>query len=137
MAEGTIQVTEKMGRFVEWANEKGQDEIMRMVSERLAKLKEFDKECPHMTDPDGFKWDDAMEPNDGKEQWKHGGDCNKCRRLEYCKTQCRANKLLKKITTPFLYDCYLKEHPEEAAKEAAKNLSPEDLAKLVNANAVQ
>lgn len=137
MAEGTIQVTEKMGRFVDWANEKGQDEIMRMVRERLAMLKEESALKNGMPDNEGFKWDDAMEPNEGNDQWKHGGDCNLCRRLEYCKTQCRANKLLKKITTPFLYDCYLKEHPEEAAKEAAKNLSPEDLAKLVNANAVQ
>lgn len=133
MAEMTIQVTEQMGDFIGWANAKGQDEIMQMVSERLAKLKEFDKECPHMTDPDGFRWDDALEPNENVDQWKHGGDCNKCRKVNYCLTKCRANKLLKRITTPFLYQAYLEEHPEAAAKEAKKSITPEDVLKMVNA----
>lgn len=133
MAEMTIQVTEQMGDFIGWANAKGQDEIMKMVSERLAKLKEFDKECPHMTDPDGFRWDDALEPNENVDQWKHGGDCNKCRKVNYCLTKCRANKLLKRITTPFLYQAYLEEHPEAAAKEAKKSITPEDVLKMVNA----
>lgn len=133
MAEMTIQVTEQMGAFIGWANAKGQDEIMQMVSERLAKLKEFDKECPHMTDPDGFRWDDALEPNENVDQWKHGGDCNKCRKVNYCLTKCRANKLLKRITTPFLYQAYLEEHPEAAAKEAKKSITPEDVLKMVNA----
>lgn len=133
MAEMTIQVTEQMGDFIGWANAKGQDEIMRMVNERLAKLKEFDKECPHMTDPDGFRWDDALEPNENVDQWKHGGDCNKCRKVNYCLTKCRANKLLKRITTPFLYQAYLEEHPEAAAKEAKKSITPEDVLKMVNA----
>lgn len=122
-----------MGDFIGWANAKGQDEIMQMVSERLAKLKEFDKECPHMTDPDGFRWDDALEPNENVDQWKHGGDCNKCRKVNYCLTKCRANKLLKRITTPFLYQAYLEEHPEAAAKEAKKSITPEDVLKMVNA----
>lgn len=133
MAEMTIQVTEQMGDFIGWANAKGQDEIMKMVSERLAKLKEFDRECPHMTDPDGFRWDDALEPNENVDQWKHGGDCNKCRKVNYCLTKCRANKLLKRITTPFLYQAYLEEHPEAAAKEAKKSITPEDVLKMVNA----
>lgn len=133
MAEMTIQVTEQMGDFIGWANAKGQDEIMQMVSERLAKLKEFDRECPHMTDPDGFRWDDALEPNENVDQWKHGGDCNKCRKVNYCLTKCRANKLLKRITTPFLYQAYLEEHPEAAAKEAKKSITPEDVLKMVNA----
>lgn len=133
MAEMTIQVTEQMGDFIGWANAKGQDEIMQMVSERLAKLKEFDRKCPHMTDPDGFRWDDALEPNENVDQWKHGGDCNKCRKVNYCLTKCRANKLLKRITTPFLYQAYLEEHPEAAAKEAKKSITPEDVLKMVNA----
>lgn len=133
MAEMTIQVTEQMGDFIGWANAKGQDEIMQMVSERLAKLKEFDKECPHQTDLDGFRWDDALEPNENVDQWKHGGDCNKCRKVNYCLTKCRANKLLKRITTPFLYQAYLEEHPEAAAKEAKKSITPEDVLKMVNA----
>lgn len=27
------------------------------------------------------------------DQWKRGGWCNMCRRKDYCKTQCRANKM--------------------------------------------
>ena len=126
MAE-TILVTEQMGRFIEWANGKGQDEITRLVRERLAMLKEECDAKNGMEDTDGFKWDNAMEPNDGNDQWKHGGDCNMCRKAKYCGTQCRANKLLKKVTTPFLYECYLKEHPEEVAKEAANGLTPDQL----------
>ena len=26
------------------------------------------------------------------DQWKGGGDCRKCRRLKYCKTECKAHK---------------------------------------------
>lgn len=29
---------------------------------------------------------------DEREQWKLGGDCNKCRRKEYCNKSCTANK---------------------------------------------
>lgn len=25
------------------------------------------------------------------DQWKHGGDCDKCRRKKYCGTPCRAS----------------------------------------------
>lgn len=137
MAEKTIQVTEKVGKFVEWANNKGQDEIMKMVRDRLLMLKEECELKNGAPDSDGLKWDDAMEPNDGNDQWKHGGDCNLCRKLKYCNTQCRPNKLLKKVTTPFLYECYLQEHPEEVAEEAAKSISPEDMMKMVNSNAAQ
>ena len=28
---------------------------------------------------------------DNSEQWKHGGDCDKCRRKKYCGTPCRAS----------------------------------------------
>lgn len=137
MAEKTIQVTEKVSKFVEWASNKGQDEIMKMVRERLAMLKEECELKNGAPDSDGLKWDDAMEPNDGNDQWKHGGDCNLCRKLQYCNTQCRPNKLLKKVTTPFLYECYLQEHPEEVAQEAAKSISPEDMMKMVNNNVAQ
>ena len=137
MAEKTIQVTEKIGKFVDWANNKVQDEIMKMVRERLGMLKE---ECALKNgapDSDGLKWDDTLEPNDWNDQWKHGGDCNLCRKLSYCMTQCRPNKLLKRVTTPFLYECYLQEHPEEVAQEAANGITPEDMAKMVSGNVAQ
>jgi len=134
MAEMTVQVTETMASFVDWANEKGQEEIMRLVGERIAELKDFAEHYPHgQVDHDGFKWDDALEPNDGVEQWKHGGDCNKCRKVKYCLTKCRANKLLKQITTPYLYKLYLEEHPEAAAKEVKNSITPEDVLKMVDA----
>jgi len=133
MAEMTVQVTENMANFIGWANAKGQDEVMKMVRERLEKLKDFDEKNPHMADADGFKWDKALEPNDGVDQWKNGGDCNKCRKIDYCMTKCRANRLLKQITTPFLYQAYLEDCPEAAAKEAGKTLRPEDVLKMVNA----
>ena len=38
--ENTVQVTEKMAAFVDWAYNKGQDEVRRMIRERLAMLKE-------------------------------------------------------------------------------------------------
>ena len=124
-----IQVTEKMAAFIQWANDKGEDEIRKMIRDRLAMLKE---ECANnggRPDSDGFKWDDALEPNDDVNQWKHGGDCNLCRKVSYCLTKCRPNRLLKAITTPFLYQCYLEEHPEAAASEAAKSITPEDVIK--------
>ena len=132
--EDTIQVTEQMGRFIDWANNKGQEEVVRIIRERLAKLKEWDEENHHVADEDGFKWDDALEPNDGNDQWKHGGDCNQCRKISYCGRQCRANKLLKRITTPFLYQAYLEDHPEAAAKEVASSITPDDVLKMVNAD---
>ena len=134
MAEMTVQVTETMADFVQWANDKGKDEIMKMVVDRLARLKEFNDTAPGQADVDGFKWDNVLEPNDGVDQWKHGGDCNKCRKASYCLTKCRPNKLLKRITTPFLYQAYLEEHPEAAAKEAKKSITPEDVLRMVNAD---
>ena len=133
MAIMTVQVTETMADFIQWANDKGQDEIMRIVDERIRKLKEWNENNPRVADEDGFIWDNALEPNDGIDQWKHGGDCNKCRKIRYCGTECRANKLLKRITTPFLYQAYLEDHPEAAAKEAAKTITPEDILKMAGA----
>lgn len=130
--EQTVQVTEQMADFIEWANTKGQEEITRMIRERLMRLKEHDRDAPGIADDDGFKWDAAIEPNDGVEQWKHGGDCNKCRKASYCGTKCRANKLLKQITTPFLYQLYLDDCPEAAAKEVKRSMTPEDVLKMVN-----
>lgn len=129
----TIQVTEQMGEFIKWASDKGQEEIMRIIRDRLMKLKEWDGQNHGVADEDGFKWDSALEPNDGNNQWKYGGDCNKCRKISYCGTQCRANKLLKKFTTPFLYQLYLEDCPEAAAK-AAKSITPEDVLRMVNGN---
>ena len=133
MTDTTIRVTEQMADFIAWANEKGQESVEQMIHDRLLKLKEHDKEAPGVADENGFKWDKALEPNSGNDQWKYGGDCNKCRKVGYCGTQCRANKLLKKITTPFLYQAYLEDHPEVTAKEAAKSITPEDVLKMVNA----
>ena len=133
MAEMTVQVTPTMAGFIQWANDKGQDEIMGMVHDRLMKLKEYDENNKGMADDHGFKWDSALEPNDGIDQWKHGGDCNKCRKINYCLTKCRPNKLLKKITTPFLYEAYLEEHPEAAVEEAKKTITPDDVLRMVNA----
>lgn len=124
-----IQVTEKVAEFVKWAQEKGEVEVRRLIRERLAMLKEECAKTDNHADSEGFKWDDALEPNDGNDQWKNGGDCNKCRKLKYCGTQCRANKLLKKITTPFLYRCYVSEHPEAAMEEVGKSIKPEDVVK--------
>ena len=41
-----------------------------------------------------------------KEQWKRGGDCNKCRRQKYCSKVCnenkrRANKLISNKVAEF------------------------------------
>ena len=30
---------------------------------------------------------------DNNEQWKNGGDCQKCRRRAYCKKECREARL--------------------------------------------
>ena len=133
MADTTVQVTEQMAGLIDWANSKGQEDIERMIREKLLKLKEWDAQNPRVADENGFKWDAALEPNDGNDQWKHGGDCNKCRKINYCGTKCRANKLLKNITTPFLYQAYLEENPEAAAKEAAKSITPDDVLKMVGA----
>lgn len=124
-----IQVTEKMAAFINWALDKGQDEVKRLVREHLAMVKEECLRTSKRYTSDGEKWDDALEPNDGVDQWKHGGDCNLCRRAEYCKKKCRANRLLKEITTPFLYRLYVEEHPEVAAADASKNIAPEDVLK--------
>ncbi len=120
-----MQVTEKMAKFIDWANAKGQDEITRLINERLAMLKEACRLRNGAHDSDGFVWDALLEPNDSTDQWKGGGDCNKCRRLGYCKKQCRANRLLKQVTTPFLYNLYLEDTPEEMVKETADGMTPD------------
>jgi len=131
MAEMTVQVTEKMGKFVAWAAAKGQDEITRLVRERLAMMKEECARNNGMKDSDGFVWNDLLEPSGNPEQWKRGGDCNMCRRQPYCLKQCRANRLLKAIATPFLYGLYMNDNPDAVMSEAAKVLTPEMLLKQV------
>lgn len=126
MAEMTLQVSEKMAKFIEWAKSKGQEELTRMIHERLGELKEWDEKNHGMYDMSGFKWDPILEPSDEPEQWKHGGDCNRCRRISYCLKKCRANKTLKKITTPFLYEQYMAEVPEAAA-QAVAGMTPEQV----------
>lgn len=129
MAEYTIQVTEQMADFIGWANVKGQDEIRRLIREHLADIKAKSEVSKESHVDDGYKWDDALEPNDGVDQWKHGGDCNLCRKVNFCGAKCRANKLLKKITTPFLYQMYLDENPEAAAKAASGVFNTEEIMK--------
>ena len=126
MAEVTVQVTERMAKFIGWANAKGQDEVRKMIREYLAELKEKSEIAKESHVDEGFKWDNALEPNDGVDQWKHGGDCNLCRKVKFCGTKCRANKLLKNIITPFLYEKYLEENPEAAA-DAAGAMDPETM----------
>lgn len=129
MAETTVQVTEQMADFIGWANTKGQDEIRRLVREHLAKIKEKSEVTSESHVDDGYKWDKALEPNDGNNQWKHGGDCNLCRKVNFCGTKCRANKLLKRITTPFLYNMYLEDCPEAAVKAASGGMNTEEVMK--------
>lgn len=116
MANNDIQVTEQMGDFILWAYEKGEDEIRKMVRECLAEVKAHAEETNNTHKRGEEGWDDSLEPNDGNDQWKHGGDCNLCRKIDYCGTKCRANKLLKRITTPYLYQRFLADVPEAAAK---------------------
>lgn len=131
MAEMTVQVTEKMAKFLEWAKAKGEDEIRNIVRGRLSMLKEECERKNGMHDSDGFRWDPTLEPNDEPDQWRSGGDCNLCRRREYCLKKCRANKMLKAIMTPFLYEQYMLETPEELVKETASGLTPEALLKMM------
>ena len=133
MAEVTLQVNEWMADFIGWVNTKGINEVRDMIREHLAEIKKSNNTSGKSHVDEGFKWDDALEPNDGVDQWKNGGDCNLCRKVKFCATQCRANKLLKKITTPFLYQRYLDENPEVAAKRQGLSIKPEDVAKMVNA----
>lgn len=127
MTERTIQVSEAMADFIEWANGKGEDEIRRMVREHVMQLKEEYETSKESRVNDGFKWDNALEPNDDITQYKHGGDCNLCKRGKYCLTKCRPNKLLKRVTTPWLYQKYLEDVPEAAAKAAQKGINTEAL----------
>lgn len=126
-----IEVTEKMAKFIEWANGLGEEEVRRRVREKLAELRDMPK---NTKDKDGFFWDVRLEPNDGSNQYKYGGDCNLCKRYSYCATQCGANKKLKEIMTPVLYQMYLDDNPEAAAAETAQRITPEDVLKMVGAD---
>lgn len=123
MIERTVQVSEKMAGLIGWMNVKGRDAVNEMIQERLAEIKKEAEEKGNKA----AGWDDIMEPSDGADQWKQGGDCNLCRKAEYCGTKCRANKLLKKAVTPYLYQKYIDENPEAAAK----SINPSDLTGLV------
>ena len=130
MAE-QIEVTEKMAKFIDWAYGLGEEEVRRRIREKLVELREMPAK---MRDKNGFFWDIRLEPNDNFDQYRYGGDCNLCKRKGYCGTQCGANKALKKITTPVLYQMYLDENPEAAAEEAAAaaaKMTPEDVLKMV------
>ena len=124
----TYEVSEKMAKFIDWCYSLGEEEVRRLVREKIYSLKEEMSKLPKgMKNSSGESWDDRLEPNDGPDQFRHGGDCNLCRKAKYCSTQCRANKLLKHVSTKFLYDCYLENHPEELVKEAANGITPEEV----------
>ena len=132
MAEVTLQVKEWIADLIGWLNVQGEDKVRQMVRDRLTEIKaDYDKSKKSRVD-DGYKWNDLLTPNDNDDQWKHGGDCNLCRKVKFCGRQCKANKLLKKITTPFLYQMYLEEHPEAVVKSRNIGISPEDVVKMVN-----
>ena len=125
-----MEVTEKMAKFIDWVNGLGEEEVRKRIREKILELKDM----PDMErKKEGYEWDIRLEPNDGNTQFRFGGDCNLCKRKSYCATQCGANKALKKMTTPFLYQMYLDENPEVAAAEASERLTPEDVLKLVGA----
>lgn len=124
----TIEVTEKMGKLIDWVNGLGEEETRRRIRKKICELRDMPK---NTQDKDGFFWDIRLEPNDGSDQYRHGGDCNLCKRKEYCGTQCGANKALKKITTSLLYQMYMDENPEAAAEEAAKRITPQDVLNMV------
>ena len=128
--EQTLTVTEWMADFIAWAGTKTEEELRALVRERLEEIKKQNETSQESHIDEGYKWDKALEPNDGVDQWKHGGDCTLCRKASYCLTKCRANKLLKKITTPFLYNLYITEVPEAAAKQVA-GMNPKELLKTV------
>lgn len=126
-----ILVTEKMAKFVEWLNSFSEEDLRKRVREKIAELRDMP---PNIRDENGFFWDIRLEPNDNNDQYRNGGDCNLCKRVKYCGKQCGANKVLKKIMTPYLYQLYLNENPEAAMEEAAKRITPDDVLKMVNAD---
>ena len=134
MMQEQIEVTEKMAKFIKWVEGIGEDETRKRIREKLGEIKEM----PAIERQKyNFFWDIRLEPNDDPDQYHYGGDCNLCKRKKYCSTQCGANKVLKKITTPLLYQMYLDANPEAAAEEAAANVSkmtPDDVLKMVGVN---
>lgn len=128
----TYEVSEKMAKFIDWCYSLGEEEVRRLVREKIYSLKEEMSKLPKgMKNSSGESWDDRLEPNDGPDQFRHGGDCNLCRRAKYCGTQCKPNKLLKGITTMYLYEKYVDEHPEAMEEDIKKNLTPDDLLRMV------
>lgn len=135
MVEQTVQVTEEMAAFIEWANQKGIDEVRKIIRDKIDDLRNRQEKARYIPDEDGLIYDPLLEESDSTDQWKGGGDCNKCRRVNYCLKKCRANRLLKAISTPALYKVYLAEHPEVIAKGIAHSIKAEDVARMVEAGA--
>ena len=133
MAEETLTLNDQMFGFFQWMLELGEEKTMEMIRGKIRELEEFDSQHPGLATPDGYRWDPLLAMNDGPDQWHYGGDCNLCRKVKYCKTKCRANRLLKAVVTPFLYEQYLEASPDALAKEvtkAAKNMTPEQLLEM-------
>lgn len=123
--------------FMSWALNIGEEKFREMVREHLAEMKEASEAVKNAENAkkNGIWWDDIITQNDDRTQWKQGGDCNLCGKREYCKTQCRANKTLKKASSAFLYRKYLEEYPEAQALIAAKKLTPAQLLKMMGIEA--
>lgn len=117
--------------FMSWAISIGEEALRKKVRDHLAEMKDSAEAAKKAAEVNGSWWNDIIEPNDNNDQWKQGGDCNLCKRREYCKTKCRANKYLKRATSPFLYQEYLTEYPEAETLIAAKKLTPEQLLKML------
>ena len=132
MAEVTVQVPEWLGDIIGWVNTLGEEKVRQMVRDRLAEVKDDYNKSKKSHIDDGFMWNDLLAPNDNDDQWKQGGDCTLCRKSIFCSKQCKANKLLKKIVSPFLIQMYFDEHPEAAVKTGLVGLTPKDIMRMVN-----
>lgn len=119
--------------FMSWAVNIGEEKFRDMVREHLAEMKDASESAKNAENAstNGVWWDEIIAPNDGRNQWKQGGDCNLCGKREYCKTECRANRTLKKASSSFLYQKYFEEYPEAKALMSAKRLTPEQLLKMM------
>jgi len=117
--------------FMSWAISKGEEGLRKMVRDHLAEMKESVETARKSGEINVTFWDDIIAPSDDRSQWRQGGDCTMCGKKAYCKTKCRANRTLKKATSPFLYQEYLAEYPEAEALIAAKKLTPEQLLKML------
>lgn len=129
--DAVTQEKKQIPDLISWMLGKGEEEIRRIVREHLADVHDAVETAKKSAGVNVPWWDDIITPNDDRSQWRQGGDCTVCGKRKYCKTQCRANRMLKRATSPFLYQEYLAEYPEAEALIAAKKLTPEQLLKML------